>query len=175
LTITSDIMDISKLESSELKILKKQIKVKTFLSSLVEQYSFQIKAKDLEFNLTFTENCDTVTLFTDEDRLRQIFINLIGNALKFTSNGNIEIGCIKENNTIEFYVKDSGIGIPAEYHDKIFGRFRQTEDGNTRKYGGNGLGLAITKSLVELMDGQIWVESEFGKGSTFYFSLPLTL
>ncbi|HCY40710.1 MAG TPA: hypothetical protein DHV48_05050 [Prolixibacteraceae bacterium] len=167
-------MDISKLESSEFKILKKQIKVKTFLSSLVEQYSFQIKAKDLEFNLTFTENCDTVTLFTDEDRLRQIFINLIGNALKFTSNGNIEIGCTKKNNSIEFYVKDSGIGIPAEYHDKIFDRFRQVEDANTRKYGGNGLGLAITKSLIELMDGKIWVESEFGKGSTFYFSLPLT-
>ncbi|OFX53976.1 MAG: hypothetical protein A2066_00910 [Bacteroidetes bacterium GWB2_41_8] len=175
LTIISDIMDISKLESSELKIYKKHIKVKTFLSSLVEQYSFQIKAKDLEFNLTFTENCDTVTLFTDEDRLRQIFINLIGNALKFTSNGNIEIGCTKKNNSIEFYVKDSGIGIPAEYHDKIFDRFRQVEDANTRKYGGNGLGLAITKSLIELMDGKIWVESEFGKGSTFYFSLPLTL
>jgi len=73
---------------------------------------------------------------------------------------------------IEFHVKDTGIGIPADYLEKIFVRFRQVEASYTRKFGGNGLGLAISKNLVELMGGQIWVESELGKGSTFYFTLP---
>ena len=73
---------------------------------------------------------------------------------------------------VEFYVSDTGIGIPEQYHKKIFERFRQVEDAKTRTYGGNGLGLAISKNLVELMGGKIWVESEPGKGSAFYFTLP---
>ena len=73
---------------------------------------------------------------------------------------------------VEFYVKDTGIGVPAEYHDTIFERFRQVESENNRKYGGNGLGLAITKNLVVLMGGTIWLESEPGQGSTFYFTMP---
>jgi len=92
--------------------------------------------------------------------------------LKFTSEGYIEIGCRPIGDKIEFHVKDSGIGISPEFHDKIFERFRQVENSTTRKYGGNGLGLAISKKLIELMGGNIWLESEAGKGSSFYFTLP---
>lgn len=104
-------------------------------------------------------------------RLKQIFNNLIGNAIKFTENGSIEIGYQPKGKMVEFYIKDTGIGIPTEYHDKLFERFRQVEGEKTRKFGGNGLGLAITKNLVELMGGKIWLESEPDKGSAFYFSI----
>lgn len=115
---------------------------------------------------------EAIILLADTNRLSQIFNNLLSNALKFTANGSIEIGYQHKGKMVEFYVRDSGIGIPAQYHDKIFDRFRQVESENTRKYGGNGLGLAISKKLVELMGGKIAVESEPGKGSVFYFTIP---
>ena len=96
----------------------------------------------------------------------------MSNAIKFTAHGSIELGYQLKGRTIEFFVRDTGIGIPAEYHDTIFERFRQVETSTTRKYGGNGLGLAICKKLVELMGGKIWLESDSGKGSVFYFTLP---
>jgi CheY-like chemotaxis protein len=109
-------------------------------------------------------------------RLRQILSNLINNALKFTTSGFVEFGYVIPNNaTIIFYVQDTGIGIAREKQAVIFERFRQVDDTTTRKYGGTGLGLAISKKLVELMGGKIWVESETGKGSTFFFSLPLII
>ena len=90
----------------------------------------------------------------------------------FTKTGYIEIGAEEVNGMIRFHVKDTGIGIPAKYHEHVFERFRQVEAADTRKYGGNGLGLAISKSLVELLSGKIWMESEEGKGSIFYFAIP---
>jgi len=174
LSIISDIMDISKLESHEIKIRNCQINVHKFLSDFIKQFECSVQEKKLELRLNFSdtvENGDTV-IFADVDRLKQIFNNLVGNALKFTANGQIEIGYQKKGTGIKFYVRDTGIGIPAEYHNKIFDRFRQVDNSTTRKYGGNGLGLAITKNLVELMGGTIWLESEPGKGSTFYFLMP---
>ncbi|HAQ20080.1 MAG TPA: PAS domain-containing sensor histidine kinase, partial [Prolixibacteraceae bacterium] len=172
LTIISDIMDISKLESSEIAIHKKQINVQNFFSTFKEQFAVEAKAKKLKFKLTFPDNNEETIIFADADRCRQIFNNLISNAIKFTSNGEIEIGYQPKGRMVEFYVKDTGIGIPAEYHNIIFERFRQVESEKTRNYGGNGLGLAISKNLVELMGGKIWIESESGKGSAFYFTLP---
>jgi len=172
LTIISDIMDISKMESGEITIRKGVVNVRKFISGVKEQFSFQAEAKNLELNLIFPDTEDKVVIYTDEDRLNQIFNNLIGNALKFTASGNIEIGYQPRENVVEFYVRDTGIGIAADYLDKIFERFRQVEDAKTRIYGGNGLGLPITKNLVELMGGEIGLESEPGKGSVFYFTLP---
>jgi signal transduction histidine kinase len=99
-------------------------------------------------------------------------INFIGNALKFTERGTIKIGIEITDRTIRFNVKDTGIGIDKQYHSRIFERFRQVEGTYTRRYGGNGLGLAISKSLVEMLGGTINMESEKGKGSLFYFILP---
>ena len=173
LTIISDIMDISKMESGEITIRKKPINAHEYVLGIYEQFSFQAATHKLELILNLPDNDKETEIFADTERLRQIFNNMIGNAFKFTVNGSIEIGYRHKGEMVEFFVKDTGIGIPASYHDKIFDRFRQVEDEKTRKYGGNGLGLAITKNLVELMGGKIWVDSEEGKGSTFYFTMPM--
>ena len=172
LSIISDIMDISKLESGELQIHKSQLNIQNFISTVKEQFDLQAKAKGLELQLIVPENNEETIIHVDADRLRQIFNNLVSNAIKFTSNGRIEIGYQPNGTKIEFYIKDTGIGILQEYHHKIFERFRQIETSATRKFGGNGLGLAISKNLVELMGGEIWLKSELGKGSAFYFSVP---
>ena len=128
----------------------------------------QVRPDILESNLA---------LLTDNIKVRQILINLIENALKFTDEGYIEIGLdikkVNEKDAIVIYVKDTGIGISEDAKNFIFERFRKVEnDGADKLYRGAGLGLAISKRLVELLGGKIWVESEIGKGSVFYFSLP---
>jgi len=172
LTIISDIMDISKMESGEIKIRKSQINAQKFISTVKEEFAIQTEEKKLELKLNHPDNDDETVIYADAERLRQIFNNLMSNAIKFTVIGSIEIGFQPKGKMVEFYVKDTGIGIPVEYHDNIFERFRQVETEKTRKYGGNGLGLAICKNLVELMGGKIWLKSESGKGSVFYFTLP---
>jgi len=172
LTIISDIMDISKMESGEIKIHKSQINIQKFISVIKEKFIFQTEANKLELKLNLPDVDEETLIFADVERLMQIFNNLMSNAIKFTANGRIEIGYQLKGSIVEFYVKDTGIGIPAEYHDKIFERFRQVESEKTRKYGGNGLGLAICKKLVELMGGKIWLRSESGIGSDFYFTMP---
>jgi len=173
LAIISDIMDISKLESGEITIRKSQINARKFMSDVKEQFAIQTNDKKLEFKIIYPENTDEIVVIADTERLRQIFNNLMSNAIKFTMLGSIEIGYQPKDTMVEFFVRDTGIGIPKEYHNTIFERFRQVEAGNSRKYGGNGLGLAILKNLVELMGGKIWLESESGKGSAFYFTLPI--
>ena len=174
LTIVSDIMDISKIEAGQIDIRKSKVMISQFLDEVRMQHV--MKANEKGLNLKCVCQCNgtkhDVFILTDPERLRQIFNNLIGNALKFTSEGYIEIGCRLIGDKIEFHVKDSGIGISPEFHDKIFERFRQVENSFTRKYGGNGLGLAISQKLVGLMGGNIWLESEAGKGSRFYVTLP---
>lgn len=173
LKIINDIMDISKIESGVLKIYKSKINVKRIILKICSQFTIQMEEKSLEFIVDLPVSDYEVVIFADEDRLMQVFNNLIGNALKFTSKGSIQVGYELFGDMVKFYVKDTGIGIPLEYHDKIFDRFRQVEDANSRKYGGNGLGLAITRNLIDLMDGKIWLESSLGKGCTFYFTLPV--
>ena len=99
-------------------------------------------------------------IYTDKAKINQILSNLLSNALKFTHSGNIEFGYIKKENFLEFYVRDSGIGIKPEFHKSIFERFRQADSNIHVNYGGTGLGLSISKGLVELLGGEIWVESE---------------
>jgi len=173
LNIISDIMDISKLESGEVKIYPKGIPVKRFVSNLLEQHAFLNKGKEIDLKVNYPANENQLVILADSDRLKQIFNNLINNAYKFTSVGSIEIGYKHVDNMVEFYVKDTGIGIDQDHQEKIFERFRQVESSNNRKFGGNGLGLAITKNLVELMGGKIWLESELGKGTVFSFTLPV--
>ena len=172
LNIISDIMDISKMESKEIKVYIRQINAQKFISNVKNQFAIQFDGKSIDFNINPPAEPDDLVVLADPDRLQQVFNNLISNALKFTSEGFIEIGYETSGKMVQFHVKDTGIGIPAQYHEKIFERFRQVEETSTRKYGGNGLGLAITKNLVDLMGGNIWLESEPGKGSTFYFTLP---
>ncbi len=112
---------------------------------------------------------------TDPEKLTAILTNLVKNAIKYTDKGEIEIGCIRKNNVIEFYVKDTGIGIPKERQEAIFERFIQADIEDKMARHGAGLGLTISKAYIEMMGGKIWVISKKGIGSTFYFTLPIKI
>jgi signal transduction histidine kinase len=119
---------------------------------------------------------DDLMITTDMVKLRQIFINLIGNAFKYTDSGAVEAGCkYDKTGSLVFYVSDTGIGIPGDKHDSVFNRFVQVQDDRNISYGGTGLGLSIVKGLVHVLGGKVWLESEAGKGSVFYFSIGGTV
>lgn len=172
LEIISNIMDLSKIESGQMIMVKSDFSVNRLIAEIHAGNVIRI----IEKCLMWKENPvheEAVWIKSDEGRLKQILDNLISNAIKFTENGEIEVGYQQQGNCLLFHVKDSGIGIPAAFHEAIFERFRQVETTINRNYGGNGLGLAITKSLVNLLGGKIWLESQPGIGSTFYFTIPI--
>jgi PAS domain S-box-containing protein len=173
LSVISNIMDISKIEAGEVNIKIQPVSVNELLENILLHFSINENMKDIELMIDRTDLEDDITIESDETKLHQIMNNLVSNAIKFSEKGCVEMGFKRMESWVQFHVKDSGIGVPAEYHDKIFERFRQIETAHTRKYGGNGLGLPISKSLVELLGGKIWMESAPGKGSTFYFSVPI--
>jgi signal transduction histidine kinase len=129
--------------------------------------------KGLEFLATVAD--DLPTAFGDSKRITQCLINLAGNALKFTRHGRVEIRVERQGETLLYRVSDTGIGIPRDQIDHIFSEFRQADPTIAKEFGGTGLGLSITKKFVELHGGRIWVESEPGRGSTFFFTVPLRL
>ncbi len=185
LQIVNDIIDISLIEADEIKISKDKFSLNKTLKDIntafIKYDKIQNNQIDIIINNELEEGEDTIC--TDETKFRQILNNLIKNAFKFTHQGTIEFGyTVKTDNDIsflQFYVKDTGIGIPEDKQSIIFELFRQADDSHTRKYGGIGLGLAITEKLLKLLGGKIWVESEGGNlpagkagGSTFFFTLP---
>jgi len=171
--IVNNVLDISKIQTGQVKIEKNQILIYSVFSDLTTFFYPAAAAKNI--CLCFHNQDDKyTTIVSDEARLHQILVNLINNAIKFTKSGNIDYGFEIKNHFIEFYVKDSGIGIQSEMHDRIFERFIQAEQSVKNNYDGAGLGLAISKGLVELLGGKIRVESEPGQGSTFYFTLPFS-
>ena len=181
LALIDDIIDISKIEAGQIKIFKSDYFLDNILSKLYDSYSEILKAKGRANKLILKyispKNADQLIIYTDIDRFKQVFVNLINNAIKFTDSGSIEFGfSIGQNNdegTFQFFVSDTGIGIDKDKQDIIFNSFRQANDSNIRLYGGTGLGLAITKKMVELLGGHIKVTSSVGIGSVFSFSLPL--
>lgn len=174
LSIISDIMDLSKIEAGEVEITKRSILVNQLIIDIQKEYSSKAIDKGIELRMDMSDfNGEEVFIESDENKLRQILINFVDNALKFTNTGFVEMGVKKSGNFVQFHIKDTGIGIPVEFQEQIFERFRQVESAFTRKYGGNGLGLAISKALIELLGGKVWMETEPGIGSTFYFSIPL--
>lgn len=181
LNIIDDIIDISKIESGQLKISNKPVRINAILDEIYSSFFHRIRGdapgqKKVTFNLKKGHEDLDFTIVTDDFRLSQIFNNLIGNAIKFTKEGNITFGyTLKTNRYIQFYVFDSGMGIPANNTNLIFDRFGQVNQPGAYQPSGTGLGLPISKSLVKLMGGEMWVESEVGKGSSFYFTLPLII
>ncbi len=169
--IVNNVLDISKIQTGQLEIHKKNILIHLVLEDLFIFFSPIANVRNIKLNCNF-ENDKTTVIFSDEAKLYQILSNLINNALKFTKSGSIDFGFINKNNAVEFYVKDTGIGISKELYEKVFLRFVQAEMSQTRSFEGAGLGLAICKGLVELLGGKIWVESQLNKGTTFYFTLP---
>ena len=173
LSIINDVLDISKIQAGELDIHLKELSINDFIAEIIKEYSMKFQHEDVDFQYVFPDNREEVVVLCDPDRLSQVFNNLLSNADKFTRHGYIKVSYQVKSGFVEFQVKDTGIGIAPEFHEKIFERFRQVENADSRKYGGNGLGLAISKKLVELMGGTIWVKSQQGVGSAFYFTLPL--
>ncbi|MEN9444380.1 MAG: hypothetical protein RIS47_1270, partial [Bacteroidota bacterium] len=175
LDIINDILDIARIESGQVSLNYEKISILKLFTEIKLTFVQQKSLVRFEFDqLGILENTD-IELLTDKGKIKQIFINLIGNAFKFTNEGSIRVGYILDcADSIKFYVSDSGIGISAEKFEVIFDRFMQLETGTSRQYGGTGLGLAIVKGLLEILGGKIWLESELGKGSTFYFSIPYT-
>lgn len=172
LSIVNDILDISRIEAGLVSLSKEEVQVNDLLTVLYAFFEPQARNKNLDLRFVKTLNNEECVLFTDKTRLRQILTNLLNNALKFTEAGTIELGYEKIEGFMRFYVRDSGIGIPAELHDKIFEPFRQVELEITNHYGGTGLGLSISRKLVELLKGKIWLESNPRQGSVFYFTVP---
>ncbi len=174
LNLINDIIDISKIEADQLKIIKKECNINEVLNNLEKNYN-ELKKQQNKNNIEIrVKNAySNYSILTDPLRLQQILSNLIDNALKFTDNGFIEFGFIEQDlDYILFYVKDTGIGMDEKNSNSVFQRFQKLDNDNTKLYRGAGIGLAICKSLVELLNGEIWVKSKKGIGSTFYFTLP---
>lgn len=177
LALINDLLDISKIEAGQLKLELTKFRLRDMVESVVEQYAVLAHDKGLELLMMIDK--DTPDILTgDPGKLRQVIINILGNAIKFTKEGEVILNVGLESlkggvAIILFHVQDTGPGIPPAYQEKIFGRFIQADGGSTRQHGGTGLGTAISKQIVEMMGGKIWLESEEGKGSSFYFTVAI--
>lgn len=173
LTILNDLLDFSKLESGKLELDESPFKLAKCIQSAIALLRHKASQKQLWLKLDGLDDLPPLVL-GDATRLRQILVNLVGNAIKFTQTGGVTISMRsypqKTSIVLQFAVQDTGIGIPANRFDRLFRSFGQVDPSIARQYGGTGLGLVISKQLCELMGGTIWVESEVGQGSTFYFT-----
>jgi len=175
LKLLSDIIDLSKLEVSELKLDKSEFHISELMGDIYNSFSVneELKNKKIKFVLdkSFDLNC---TLLSDRYRIKQILNNLISNAIKFTDSGTITFGCyFTKTNILKCYVKDTGTGIENKHQKEIFNRFVQVNRNEHYRKEGTGLGLSITKGLIKLLGGNISVKSIKGKGSIFYFTIPI--
>jgi PAS domain S-box-containing protein len=174
LDIINDILDISKIESGQLAINTEVCNLTDLFDELklfFDGYQNRIGKNHIDLKNHYLPESMTPHIEVDKGKIRQIFINLISNALKFTDEGTVRFGCIPVANELIFFVSDTGIGIPQDKHKIIFERFAQLKQSAMLNPGGTGLGLPIVKGLLNLMGGKIWLESEPQKGSTFYFTL----
>lgn len=172
LSVVTDILTISSLEKRQERININIVCINDILDNLYSSFFIQALEKNISLKLNKTASNEDTEAYTDSSKITEILINILSNALKFTHNGEVEFGYDIQKGFIEFYVKDSGIGISHESQKKIFQRFIQANQSISHKYGGTGLGLSISKGYIELFGGKIWVESEQGKGSTFRFTIP---
>ena len=172
LTIINDILDISKIESGNMHIHKENISVKNLLEDMFSSMQPLAAEKEIVMKVSFGPDLDYIQ--ADKGKIKQVLYNLIGNALKFTEHGGSVTISAKVNGDMAYIsVEDTGIGISRKDQEKLFKPFTQIDSSISRKYEGTGLGLALSKELVALHGGKIWVESEPGKGSTFTFTIPI--
>jgi len=177
LGIINDILDFSKIEAGKLELEILDFHLGMMVDQVIELLCLRATQKNLEFACLVRENVPLL-LRGDPSRLRQILINLCGNAIKFTNRGEValRVEVVGETDSwakLRFSVKDTGIGIPRDRKDRLFKSFSQVDNSRTRRYGGTGLGLVISKRLVDLMKGELGFESQEGKGSQFWFTLTL--
>ena len=172
LSTVNDIVEISKIEAGLINVIKKETDLNERVKELIGFFRFEAEKKGLNLILEKLLPVENKYLMTDQNKFDSILTNLIKNAIKYTDTGTINVGCSQKGMEVEFYVKDTGIGIPKNRHKAVFKRFEQADIEDTKAFQGSGLGLAISKSYVEMMNGKIWVESDEKTGSTFYFTLP---
>ncbi len=173
LNTVNDIVEVSKIEAGIISVRNQKIDVNTEVEEMVHFFKPEANKKGLNLMIDLLLPDNKKYIETDKDKLDSIISNLIKNAIKYTESGTIKVDCRLNDSFIEFYVKDTGIGIPAHRQNAIFNRFEQADISDTRGFEGSGLGLAIAKSYVEMLGGKIWMESEEGIGSTFCFTLPV--
>jgi len=172
LNTINSIVDISKIESGLMKVDIKETNINEKIEFAYKFFKPEVEIKGLQFLFKNGLPTKEAIIKTDDEKVYGMLINLIKNAIKFTNVGSIEFGYEKKGEYLEFFVKDSGIGIPENQKEMIFERFRQGSESYNRGYEGSGLGLSIAKYYVEMLGGKIWVESEEGLGSIFYFTIP---
>jgi PAS domain S-box-containing protein len=176
ISLIDDIIDFAKIEAGQIKVVQSDFSLNSLLMQVHSSFlseSLKKEKSNVKLILKKAFDNDNCYIKSDPNRIRQILTNLISNSFKFTNDGFIEFGYVLANkNKLMFYVKDTGIGIPPRKLKVIFERFIQADSSPTRKYGGSGLGLAISRGLVDLLGGRMWAESDAGKGSTFYFTVP---
>ena len=179
LHLINDILDLSKVEASQLELERTGFSLNDLLEKVTEMVAVRAHEKGLALVCEISPKVPT-DLVGDPTRLRQVLLNLLGNAIKFTESGEVALRVTPDADSsvagaLRFTISDTGIGIPGEKLGTVFERFTQANSSTTRRYGGSGLGLTISKRLVELMGGRIWVESGVGKGSVFSFAVPLEI
>ncbi|MEO7391951.1 MAG: ATP-binding protein, partial [Ramlibacter sp.] len=179
LNLINDILDLSKVEASQLEVERTGFSLTDLIEKVREMVAVRASEKGLVLVFEVAPEVPT-DLIGDPTRLRQVLLNLLGNAIKFTESGEVALRVTPATrtsppDTLRFAISDTGIGIPGEKLGAVFEQFTQADSSTTRKYGGSGLGLTISKRLVELMGGRIWVESGVGKGSEFSFDVPFAL
>jgi signal transduction histidine kinase len=175
LALINDVLDLSKIEAGKMPLHIEEVDLGAIIGELSETVMPMVRKKSLEYHIRVAANVPRI--WTDRTKLKQILINLMSNAIKFTSRGSVtvESRIAEGGQRVEVVVADTGIGIKPEYLDVIFEDFRQLDQSHTREYPGTGLGLSITKNLLALLGGMITVESTFGGGSRFTVELPFKL
>ena len=169
--LVGDILDLSRIDLGTVKLGLDKMNVNNMMDNIRLEMDIQIKEKKLDSEYNVEKNLPSIV--TDIEKLTEIIVNLINNAVKYTPRGKITIKVFKDKKDIHFMIKDTGIGISKNNHDRIFDRFYQVDSSYTREAGGTGLGLALCKEFIDILDGRIWVESEENKGSEFHFTLPI--
>ena len=182
LALIEDLFDISLIETGDINIEHERFSIEETLDevhSIITSEQTNLGKEELQLKRNIKLQNTDLILNSDQNRIKQVLLNLLKNALKFTKSGSVEFGCeeIIQNQIpmIKFHVTDSGIGIPLDKQELIFEVFRQVDESQTRIYGGTGLGLTICKRLINLLGGEIWVNSEEGKGASFYFTIPINM
>jgi hypothetical protein len=172
LSIVSDIIDMSSIEAKATNNHISKVNINLKIDNLYKQFLPEASIKNISLSRKSDLASDNAEIMTDSSKFTRILSNLLSNAIKFTLNGEIIFGCELKDTFVEFFVSDTGIGIPAEYHSKIFENFYQVEKSLNRQFEGTGLGLPICKAFTENLGGKIWLQSKPDSGSVFYFSLP---
>jgi signal transduction histidine kinase len=171
LNLINDVLDLSKIEAGRMELVLGEYSVQDVVETV--RTSLQSLASEKGLGFVAAAEDDIPLAFGDGRRITQCLMNLVGNALKFSKRGRVAVGVERQGNDLLYHVSDTGIGIPKEELKNIFTEFKQVDTAMTREFSGTGLGLNITKKFVEMHGGRIWAESELGKGSTFFFSIPL--